>query len=160
MSRTMAGEQVIKALDMRLSKVRSTTSELEKVGTFYTGIIELCVSNPPKDNRHLRALEEQVRPCIVRMNASTKRYSACEWNARYFIHKPSRCEDNEAMLFGEVFATSANILRGNGRGLVSKFYEVKFEVFSSYRSSPGRCVVYIQYPMIQPDLYPQLCTHR
>lgn len=61
MSRTMAGENMIKALDTRLTKVRSTSSELERVGAFYSRIIELCVSNPPKDNRHLRALEEQVR---------------------------------------------------------------------------------------------------
>lgn len=60
MSRTMAGEHMIKALDTRLAKVRSTTAELERVGSFYSRIIELCVNNPPKDNRHLRALEEQV----------------------------------------------------------------------------------------------------
>lgn len=61
MSRTMAGENMIKALDTRLTKVRSTATELERVGKFYSRIIELCVNNPPKDNRHLRALEEQVR---------------------------------------------------------------------------------------------------
>ncbi|CAN0294874.1 unnamed protein product [Pylaiella littoralis] len=60
MSRTMAGESMIKALDTRLTRVRSTSVELERVGAFYSRIIELCVSNPPKDNRHLRALEEQV----------------------------------------------------------------------------------------------------
>lgn len=60
MSRTMAGEHMITALDTRLAKVRSTTAELERVGGFYSRIIELCVNNPPKDNRHLRALEEQV----------------------------------------------------------------------------------------------------
>lgn len=60
MSRTMAGENMIKALDTRLTKVRSTSTDLERVGAFYSRIIELCVSNPPKDNRHLRALEEQV----------------------------------------------------------------------------------------------------
>lgn len=52
---------MIKALDTRLTKVRSTSTELERVGAFYSRIIELCVGNPPKDNRHLRALEEQVR---------------------------------------------------------------------------------------------------
>ncbi len=52
---------MIKALDTRLAKVRSTSTELERVGAFYSRIIELCVRNPPKDNRHLRALEEQVR---------------------------------------------------------------------------------------------------
>lgn len=52
---------MIKALDTRFTKVRLTTAELERVGTFYSRIIELCVNNPPKDSRHLRALEEQVR---------------------------------------------------------------------------------------------------
>lgn len=52
---------MIKALDARFTKVRLTTAELERVGTFYSRIIELCVNNPPKDSRHLRALEEQVR---------------------------------------------------------------------------------------------------
>lgn len=66
MSRTMAGESMIKALDTRLTRVRSTSVELERVGAFYSRIIELCVSNPPKDNRHLRALEEQVR-CTHRL---------------------------------------------------------------------------------------------
>lgn len=56
----MAGENMIKALDTRFTKVRSTSAELDRVGAFYSRIIELCVSNPPKDNRHLRALEEQV----------------------------------------------------------------------------------------------------
>lgn len=60
MSRTMAGEHMIEALDARLSKVRSTATELERVGVSYNRIIELCISNPPKDTRHLRALEEQV----------------------------------------------------------------------------------------------------
>ncbi|CAM9102993.1 unnamed protein product, partial [Hapterophycus canaliculatus] len=60
MSRTIAGEQMIKALDTRLAKVRCTSAELERVGEFYGRIIELCIRNPPKDNRHLRALEEQV----------------------------------------------------------------------------------------------------
>lgn len=60
MSRTMAGENMIKALDTRFNKVRSTSAELDRVGAFYSRIIELCVGNPPKDNRHLRALEEQV----------------------------------------------------------------------------------------------------
>ncbi|CAM9179945.1 unnamed protein product [Ectocarpus fasciculatus] len=60
MSRTMAGENMIKALDTRFTKVRSTSAELDRVGAFYSRIIELCVGNPPKDNRHLRALEEQV----------------------------------------------------------------------------------------------------
>lgn len=65
MSRTMAGENMINALDARLTKVRSTSTELERVGAFYSRIIELCVSNPPKDNRHLRALEEQVKCASV-----------------------------------------------------------------------------------------------
>ncbi|CBJ30460.1 conserved unknown protein [Ectocarpus siliculosus] len=60
MSRTMAGENMIKALETRFTKVRSTSAELDRVGAFYGRIIELCVGNPPKDNRHLRALEEQV----------------------------------------------------------------------------------------------------
>lgn len=60
-SRTMAGEHMIGALEERLGKVRSTSAELESVGAFYTRIIGLCLGNPPKDNRHLKALEEQVR---------------------------------------------------------------------------------------------------
>lgn len=70
MSRTMAGESMIKALDTRLKRVRSTSAELDRVGAFYSRIIELCVSNPPKDNRHLRALEEQV---CTRINTQRRR---------------------------------------------------------------------------------------
>lgn len=60
MSRTTAGERVIKALETRLTKVRLTTAELERIGAFYVRIIDFCIKNPPKDNRHLKALEEQV----------------------------------------------------------------------------------------------------
>ena len=60
MSHIVAGEHMLKALETRFLKVQSTTNELERVSAFYDRIIELCVKNPPKNDCHLRALQEQV----------------------------------------------------------------------------------------------------
>jgi hypothetical protein len=35
--------------------------QVDGLGTFYDRIITTCITNPPKDDPHLSALEEQVR---------------------------------------------------------------------------------------------------
>lgn len=52
---------MIGALALRLNKVKTTALDLERVGAFHNRIIKRCTENPPKDSRHLRALQEQVR---------------------------------------------------------------------------------------------------
>ncbi|KAG5187763.1 hypothetical protein JKP88DRAFT_253888 [Tribonema minus] len=60
-ARTAAGERVIEALEQRVDRVAAAAAEVDGLGAFYDRIITICASNPPKDEPHLSALEEQGR---------------------------------------------------------------------------------------------------
>ncbi|CAM9705185.1 unnamed protein product [Chrysoparadoxa australica] len=59
-SLTNAGEHMIDALSLRLEKVTAASAKVDRLGSAYGKITALCVKNPPYDESHLQALQEQV----------------------------------------------------------------------------------------------------
>jgi hypothetical protein len=97
---TIAGEQMMDALHVRLKRVSSVNTQVNVLGTSYSKIIEVCTANPPKDDAHVTALEKQVRwlICTYHQTASSCGHSIV---AGYMTTAHAMCTPLQVALAGQ-----------------------------------------------------------